>query len=138
MNYSFPSTITQSRREEQIQKAEAAEAKYSDELDKALGEYHNLEVRAEALDPDELETARLSLRPEEEKRAVSMIEDAYGSGYDYATMHEAKDRVSDMLSEKPIDSKPSSVRRDLQQAQEKVKLREQDLNQQHKNKAKDR
>ena len=126
------------RREAQIQKAEAAEAKYSTELDKALDKYHNLEARAESLDPEELKTARFFFRPEEEKRAVSMIEDAYGSGYDYATMHEAKDRVSDMLSEKPIDSKPPSVRRDLQQALEKVKLREQDLNQQHKNKAKDR
>lgn len=84
-------------------------------------EYHALEVRAEALDPDELETARLSLRPEEEKRAVSKVEDAYGESYDYATMREAKDRVSDLLGEEPIGSKPRSVRRDLQQAQEKVR-----------------
>ena len=42
------------RREEQIQKAEAAEAKYSTELDKALDEYHALEARAEALDSDDL------------------------------------------------------------------------------------
>lgn len=109
------------RREEQIQKAETAEARYSAELDKALDEYHELEARAEALDPDELETARLSLRPEEEKRAVSKVEDAYGEGYDYVTMREAKDRVSDLLGEEPIGSKPRSVRRDLQQAQEKVR-----------------
>ena len=70
------------RREEQIQKAEAAEAKYSDELDKALDEYHELEARAEVLDPDELKTARLSLRADDEKRAVSKIEDAYGNNYD--------------------------------------------------------
>ena len=78
------------RREEQIQKAEAAEAKYSTELDKALDEYHELEARAEALDPDELKTARLALRPEEEKRAASKIEEAYGNDYDYATMREAR------------------------------------------------
>ena len=112
-------------REEQIQKAEVAEAKYSTELDKALDEYHELEARAEALDPAELETAHLSLRPEEEKRAVSKIEDAYGNNYDQATMREAKDRVSDLLDEDRVDSKPRSVRRDLQQAQEKVKQREQ-------------
>jgi len=58
-----------------------------------LSHCHELEARAEALDPDELETARLSLRPEEEKRAVSKAEDAYGESYDYATMREAKDRV---------------------------------------------
>ena len=118
------------RREEQIQKAAAAEAKYSTELDKALEEYHALEARAEALDPDELKTARRSLRPEEEKRAVSKIEEAYGNSYEYATMREAKDQVSDLLGEESIDSKPRSVRRDLQQAQEKVKQREQEHGQQ--------
>ena len=37
------------RREEQIQKAEDAEVRYSAELDKALGEYHALEARAKQL-----------------------------------------------------------------------------------------
>lgn len=113
------------RREEQIQKAADAEARYSAELDKALDEYHDLEARAEALDPDELETARLSLRPVEEKRAASKIEEAYGNNYDYATMREARDRVSVLLGEEPLDNKPRSVRRDLQQAQETVRQREQ-------------
>ena len=112
------------RREEQIQKAETAEAKYSAELDKALDEYHGLEARAEALDQEELKTARLSFRPEEEKRAVSKVEDAYGSSYDYATMREAKKQVSDLLGEDRPDSKPHSVRRDLQQALEKIQQQE--------------
>ena len=114
------------RREEQIQKAETAEARYSAELDKALDEYHALEAHAKALDPEELKTARLSLRPEEEKRAVSKVEDAYGNSYDYATMREAKGQVADLLGEEPIDSKPRSVRRDLQQAQKKGKFLEQE------------
>ena len=127
------------RREEQIQKAETAEARYSAELDKALDEYHNLETRAEALDQEELKTARLSLCPEEEKRAVSKIEEAYGNNYDYATMREAKDRVSDLLDEDHADSKPRSVRRDLQQAQEKVREQVQERREQpaHKKKGKD-
>ena len=54
-----------------------------------------------------------------------MIENAYGNSYDYATMRVAKDRVSDLLGEGPVADKPRSVRRDLQQAQEKVKQREQ-------------
>ena len=108
-------------REAQIQKAEAAEAKYSTELDKALAEYHDLEARAEELDPNELEAARLSLRPEEEKRAVSKVEVAYGNSYDYATMREAKKQVADLLGEESTNSKPRSVRRDLQQAQEQLK-----------------
>lgn len=111
-------------RETQIQKAEAAEAKYSAELDKALAEYHDLEARAEELDPNELKTARLSLRPEEEQRAVSKLEDAYGSSYDYDTMREAKKQVSDMLNEDRSDSMPRSVRRDLQQKQKGVQQRE--------------
>ena len=109
------------RREEQIQKAEVAEAKYSTELDKALDEYHELEVRAESLDLTELETARLSLRPEEERRAVTKVENAYGNNYDYATMHKAKDRVSNLLGENPVADKSRSVRRDLHQAQEWVR-----------------
>lgn len=106
--------------------AETAEARYSAELDKALDEYHELEVRAESLDPDELETARLSLRAEEEKQAASKIEEAYGNSYDYTTLREARDQVSDLLGEESIDSTPRSVRRDLHQAQEKVKHRGQE------------
>jgi hypothetical protein len=122
------------RRKEQIQKAADAEARYSTELDKALDEYHDLEARAEALDPEELKTARLSLRPEEEKRAASKVEEAYGNNYDYATMREARDRVSVLLGEEPLDNKPRSVRRDLQQAQEKVKHPEQESWQHSSNK----
>ena len=110
-------------REAQIQKAEAAEAKYSAELDKALDEYHDLESRANELDPDELKAARLSLRPEEEKRAVSKLEDAYGNSFDYATMREAKGQVSDLLDEDRPDSTPRSVRQDLQQKQKEIQQR---------------
>ena len=112
------------RRQEQIQKAEAAEVKYSAELDNALDEYHDLEARAEELDPDELKAARLSLRPEEEKRAVSKVEEVYGSSYDYAAMREAKNQVADLLSENHPDSKTRSVRKDLQQKQKKVQQHE--------------
>ena len=112
------------RREEQLQKAEAAEAKYSAELDKALAEYHDLEARAEEFDPEELETASLSLRPEEEKRAVSKVEAAYGNSYDYNTMHEAKNQVANLLGEESTDVKPRSVLRGLQQTQKEVQERE--------------
>ncbi len=112
------------RREEQIQKAETAEAKYSAELDKAMDEYHDLEARAEALDPEELETARLSIRPEEEKQAVSKVEDAYGSSYDYATMREARNQVSDLLGEEYTDSPSRSLCEILKQKQQEVQHRE--------------
>ena len=111
-------------RETQIQKAEAAEAKYNAELDKALAEYHDLEACAEELDLDELKAARLSLRPEEEKRAVSKLEEAYGKSYDPATMRKAKDQVADLLDEDRSDNKSHSVRLDLQHKQKEVQQRE--------------
>ena len=112
------------RREEQIQKAEAAEAKYSAEPDKALDEYHELEVRAESLDPAELETARFSLRPEEEKRAVSIVEDVYGKNYDSTVMCEAKNQLSNLLGEKSSDVTSCSLRENLKQKQQEGHHRE--------------
>ena len=48
------------------------------------------------------------------------LEDAYGNSYDYNTMREAKKQVSDLLDEDLSDSKPRSVRQDLQQKQKEV------------------
>ena len=48
------------------------------------------------------------------------LEDAYGNSYDYNTLREAKNQVSDLLDEDRPDSKPCSVRRDLQQKQKEV------------------
>ncbi len=92
-------------------------------MNKALEEYHDLEARAAELDPDELKAARLSLRSEEEKRAVSKLEDAYGNSYDYDTMREAKGQVSDWLHENYPISRPHSVRQDLHQKQKEVQQR---------------
>lgn len=111
-------------REAQIQKAAAAEAKYSAELDKALDEYHDLEARAEEVDPEKLETARLSLRPEEEKRAVSKVEDVYGNSYDYAIMREVRNQVADLLGEEPSNPTSRSLRETLKQKQQEVQHRE--------------
>lgn len=111
-------------RETQIQKAEAAEAKYSAELDKALDEYHDMEASAEALDPEELEAARLSLRPEEEKRAVSKVEDAYGRSYDPTVMCEAKNHLSLLPGKKTSDVTSCSLRENLKQKQQEGHHRE--------------
>ena len=111
-------------REAQIKKVEAAEAKYSAELDKALAEYHDLEARAEEFDSDELKTARLSLRPEEEKRAVSKLEDAYGISYDPSSMRDAKSKVADLLDEERNDNAPISLRESLRQKQKDLQQHE--------------
>ena len=107
-----------------LSKAEAAEAKYNAELDKALAEYHDLEARAEELDPEELQAARLSLRPEEEKRAVSKLEDAYGTRYDPSAMLDAKNKVSDLLGEERSGTAPRSLRENLRQKQKSAQQRE--------------
>lgn len=52
------------------------------------------------------------------------MENAYGRSYDDTTMREAKNLVSELLCEDLSDSKPRSVRRDLQQAQKEVQQRE--------------
>ena len=67
---------------------------------------------------------RTLLFREEEKRAVSKVEAAYGNSYDYNTMHEAKNQVANLLGEESIDVKPRSVLRGLQQTQKEVQERE--------------
>ena len=111
-------------REAQIQKAEAAETKYSAELDKALTEYHYLEASAGELDPDELKAARLSFRPEEEKRAASVLRETYTRQYDADTIKQAKADVAKLLGEEPLVTKPHSLRENLKQKQKEVEERE--------------
>ena len=71
-----------------------------------------------------MKAARLSLRPEEEKRAVSKLEDAYGNSYDYDTMREAENQVADLLDEARGETKPHSLRENLKQKQKYSEQRE--------------
>ena len=88
-------------REKEIKKVEAAEARYTAELDTALAEYHVLEDRAFELDPDEMEKACISLRSEEERRAELTLKNRYGDSYDPVVMHRAKDKTANLLREAP-------------------------------------
>ena len=87
-------------------------------------QYHDLEARAEELDPDELKAARLSLRPEEEKRAVAKLENSYGVSYDLSVMRTAKDKVTDLLGEARSDTAPISLRENLRPKQKEVQQHE--------------
>ena len=78
--------------------------------DKALEEYHDLEVSAEEIDPDELKAARLSLRSEEEQRAVSVLENGYGTSCDPSAMRDAKSKIADLLGEERSGTTPISPR----------------------------
>lgn len=90
-----------------------------------MEEYRDLEARAEALDSEKLKAARLSLRPEEEQRAVSKLENAYGKSFDHATMCEAKNQVSDSLGEGHSNIASHSLRENLKKKQKDTQQREQ-------------
>ena len=84
-------------REMELQKSEVEEEKYSAELNNALSDYRDLESKAAELSPDEIEKARISLRPEEERRAESTLKNRYGDSFDPAVMHRAKDKATNLL-----------------------------------------
>lgn len=96
-------------REEQMQKAEEADAHYSEELDEALDKYCSLQDDALTLDPDELREARLAIRPEQDELAVRKLQDAYGTKYDPELMRKAKADVAELLHDEPLDDKDRSI-----------------------------
>ena len=108
-------------REEEIQKAEAAETHYTAELDTALAEYHELEAKAVEFDSDELDAARRSLRPEEEKQTASPLKSRYGNSYDPNVMRRAKEKMANSLREASApDKQPHKA---LKQKQDKESQR---------------
>ena len=103
--------------ESALKKLEAQEAKYSAELDAALKEYSGLKEQASEFDAGELMEARLSIRGEKERSAVTRVQDAYGEKYDSLMMFDSKRDVANLLHE---EAETRSVRERLwkkQQAQ---------------------
>lgn len=95
-------------------------------LELAVEEYHDLVAQAAKFDPDELMDAQLKIRPEEEKSAIAEIQQSYGNAYKTDLLKNAKAEVAKQIGKAPVADKPRSVRRNLQQAQEKVTRREQE------------
>ena len=95
-------------------------------LELAVEEYHDLVAQAAKFDPDELMDAQLKIRPEEEKSAIAEIQQSYGNAYETDLLKNAKAEVAKQIGKAPVADKPRSVRRNLQQAQEKVTRREQE------------
>ena len=93
-------------------------------LDLAAQEFHDLEARAAEFDSDELMDARLALRPEEERRAASILKENYTWQYDAETIKQAKVAVAKLLDEEPAATKPRSLRENLRQKQKEVQQRE--------------
>ena len=101
--------------ESALKKLEAQEAKYSAELDAALKEYSELKEQASEFDAGELMEARLSIREEKERSAVTRVQDAYGERYDSLMMFDSKRDVANLLHE---EAETRSVRERLRQKQQ--------------------
>lgn len=101
--------------ESALKKLEAQEAKYSAELDAALKEYSELKKQASEFDVGELMEARLSIRGEKERSAVTRVQDTYGEKYDSLMMFDSKRDVANLLHE---EAETRSVRERLRQKQQ--------------------
>ena len=101
--------------ESALKKLEAQEAKYSAELDAALKEYSELKEQASEFDAGELMEARLSIREEKERSAVTCVQDAYGEKYDSLMMFDSKRDVANLLHE---EAETRSVRERLRKKQQ--------------------
>ena len=101
--------------ESALKKLEAQEAKYSAELDAALKEYGELKEQASEFDAGELMEARLAIREEKERSAVTRVQDAYGERYDSLMMFDSKRDVANLLHE---EAETRSVRERLRQKQQ--------------------
>ena len=82
-----------------LKKLSQQEEKYTAELNDALQQYAELKEQAAEFDPNELQDARLALRPVMERSAVDRVQSAYGDKYDSLMMYDSKRDVADLLNE---------------------------------------
>ena len=82
-----------------LKKLSQQEEKYTAELNDALRQYAELKEQSAEFDPDELQDARLALRPAMERSAVDRVQSAYGDKYNPLMMYDCKRDVADLLNE---------------------------------------
>ena len=97
-----------------LKKLSQQEEKYTTELNDVLRQYADLKGQAARFDPDELQDARLALRPAMERSAVDRVQSVYGSKYDPLVMYDSKRDVADLLNE---HEEKKSVQKLLRQQQ---------------------
>ena len=102
-----------------LKKLSQQEEKYTTELNDALRQYANLKEQTVEFDLDELQDARLALRPVMERSAVDRVQAAYGNKYDPLVMYDSKRDVADMLHEETEARSIREYLRQKQQAQQK-------------------
>ena len=98
-----------------LKKLSQQEEKYTAELNDALRQYADLKEQAAEFDPDELQNARLALRPAMERSAVERVQSAYGDKYNPLIMYDSKRDAADLLHE---ETEARSVREHLRQKQQ--------------------
>ena len=98
-----------------LKKLSQQEEKYTAELNDALQQYADLKTQSAEFDPDELQDARLDLRPAMERSVVDRVQSAYGDKYDYLMMCDSKRDVADILHE---ETEARSIREHLRQKQQ--------------------
>ena len=97
-----------------LKKLAQQEEKYTAELNDALRQYADFKEQAAEFDPDELQDARLALRPVMERSAVDRVQSTYGNKYDPLMMYDSKRDVADLLNR---HEKKKSVQKLLRQQQ---------------------
>lgn len=98
-----------------LKKLSQQEEKYTAELNDALQQYADLKTQSAEFDPDELQDARLDLRPAMERSVVDRVQSTYGDKYDYLMMYDSKRDVADILHE---ETEARSIREHLRQKQQ--------------------
>lgn len=98
-----------------LKKLSQQEEKYTAELNDALQQYADLKTQSAEFDPDELQDARLDLRPAMERSVVDRVQSAYGDKYDYLMRYDSKRDVADILHE---ETEARSIREHLRQKQQ--------------------
>ena len=92
-------------------------AKAADALDAEVQKYHALQEQSEAVDAEELHTARMELRGNMTAEVREKIKDTFGKHYDADRFRQADREVSELLGE-PHPQKDRSIVRILKDQQE--------------------
>ena len=92
-------------------------AKAADALDAEVQKYHALQEQSEAVDAEELHTARMELRGNMTAEVREKIKDTFGKHYDTDRFRQADREVSELLGE-PHPQKDRSIVRKLKEPQE--------------------
>ena len=99
-----------------LEKFEAQETRYADELAQALKQYDELSAQAADLDAADLTNVRFAVREEKERSAIDRVKAAYGEKYDPSIMRQGRQDVAELLHG---EAKRPPFRESLRQKQQR-------------------